>query len=327
MKASTGLLVGAVVAVAVAASSAIGFAADVPILRYLLQLEPPVATDALLSSDAVTADHVAGEIFVCDSRRDRIVIFDANGLYRDQIPGGDAFSSPRDLAVDPQGRLVVLANHDRRPAIVNLDFDGLFLGVVKLARIPAGGRTPYITSLALSPSGDRIYLVDSANLKLWIADRRGAVLGSVDLGRGSTTEKARRNVVLGHVDVYGDRVLVAMPSAGEVWIYDLDGKRQGWVGRKGTTGCRLAFPIAAALDQEGVVTILDQQRMIVQRRALSGNRCLSEYLGIGMAPGHLYFPQDMALDGSGRLYVSQGFQGRVQMYDGLAPALEAEPKH
>jgi len=289
-------------------------------------LEPPVVTDALISSDAVAADPVTGEIFVCDSRRNRIVIFDERGLYRDQITGGDAFSSPRDLAVDPSGRLVVLANRDRRPAIVNLDFDGLFLGEVALAELPAGVLHPYLTSVALSPSGDRLYLVDTANLRLWIVERKGTVIGSVDLARGVTDESQRHDIVLGHVDVYGDRVLMAVASAGEVWIYDLDGKRQGWVGRKGTTGCRLAFPIAAALDQEGVVTILDQQRMIVQRRALSGNRCLSEYLGIGLAPGYLYFPQDLALDAAGRLYISQGFEGRVQVYDGLAPALAGHPK-
>lgn len=297
-----------------------------PRLEYLKRLDPPVATDALLSSDGVTADRVAGEVFVCDSRRDRIVIFDARGLYLDQLNGGDAFSSPRDLAVDPQGRLVVLANHDRRPAIVNLDFDGLYLGEVTVKGVPSGLAAPYFTSVAISPSGARLYLVDSANLRLWITDREGSVSASIDLAPGTKGEKERREIVAGHVDVYGNRVLVAMPSAGEVWIYDLDGTRQGWVGRKGTSGCKLAFPVAAALDDQGIVTILDRQRMIVQRRALSGNRCLSEYLGIGMAPGMLYFPQDMALDAAGRLYVSQGFQGRVQVYDGLAPALGDKSK-
>ncbi len=326
MRGRSGRALAALLACAACLLPLIGRAETVPVLKYLMLLEPPVVTDALMSSDAVTADPVAGEIFVCDSRRNRIVIFDARGLYRDQIPGGDTFSAPRDLAVDPSGRLVVVANRKRQAAIVKLDFDGLFLGEVTLTGLPAGVAHPYLTSVALSPSGDRLYFVDTANLRLWIADRKGAVIGSVDLAPGVTDEKQRHDVVLGHVDVYGDRVLVAIPSKGEVWIYDLDGKRQGWVGRKGSTGCKLAFPVAAALDQEGVVTVLDQQRMIVQRRALSGNRCLSEYLGIGLAPGYLYFPQDLALDAAGRLYISQGFEGRVQVYDGLAPALGAGRK-
>jgi len=297
-----------------------------PRLEYLQRLDVPVATDALLSSDCVTADRVADEVFVCDSRRDRIVIFDSRGLYLDQLKGGDTFSSPRDLAVDPQGRLVVLANHDRRPAVVNLDFDGLYMGEVVLKGVPSGLAPPYFTSLAISPSGDRLYLIDSANLRLWITDRKGSVLGSVDLAPVAKSVKERHETVVGRVDVYGNRVLVAMSSVGEVWLFDLDGKRLGWVGKKGTNGCRLAFPVAAALDDQGTVTILDQQRMIVQRRTMSGNRCLSEYLGIGLVPGLLYFPQDMALDAVGRLYVTQGFQGRAQVYGGLPPSLGVKVK-
>ncbi|MGB5817068.1 MAG: hypothetical protein WBI27_17905, partial [Thermoanaerobaculia bacterium] len=60
--------------------------------------------------------------------------------------------------------------------------------------------------------------------------------------------------------------------------------------------------------------------MVVLRWAVQGDRCLGEYWGLGNAPGYFYFPMDLALDGQGQLYVSQGYQGRVQMYEGMAPA-------
>jgi hypothetical protein len=48
--------------------------------------------------------------------------------------------------------------------------------------------------------------------------------------------------------------------------------------------------------------------------------CVSEHYGFGNAPGAFYQPSDLALDSSGRLYVSQGFEGRIQVYEGARPA-------
>ena len=70
---------------------------------YVYRLTPPVRGDEIGYATAVTADLVTGEIFVCDSRRSRILIFDSDGLYRYQIRGGEVFSAPRDVAVDQDG--------------------------------------------------------------------------------------------------------------------------------------------------------------------------------------------------------------------------------
>jgi len=69
--------------------------------------------------------------------------------------------------------------------------------------------------------------------------------------------------------------------------------------------------------------IIGQQRMIMLRWQPFGNKCLSEHYSFGGAPGYFYLPNDLALDTSGRTYVPQTFEGRVQVYEGLAPA-EAE---
>lgn len=316
---------GAALALCVAAGLVAPASAQEPPGRpaYSRTLDLPVASDALASSDAVHADLHTGEVFVCDARRNRIVIFDADGAFRYQIPGGDAFAYPRDLAVDPEGYLVVLADRRGGPAVVELDFDGLFLGEVGLTGLPDGAAPPNLVSLALSPAGDRIYLVDAENLRLWIAGRDGAVVGFVDLasdlGGGLESEAERRDRFLGRVDVYGERVLVAVPSEGQVRIYSLDGALRGRLGMKGTSRCHLAAPNAAALTASGHAAVLDQQKMLLSTWALSGNRCLGEHYGIGAAPGFLYFPHDLALDARGRLYVAQGFEGRVQVYEGLEP--------
>ncbi len=292
-------------------------AVDRPV--FLKQLRLPVTSDLIGYPRAVAADLHTGELFVCDTRKNRLLIFDSDGLLSFQIPGGDVFSGPMDIAIDPEGYLLVAANHGRKRTLVELDFDGLFLREIPLSKLPGGSVEPVVTSVALSPDGARIYALDTANLRLWIADRAGHVSTSADLAPG-LSEHERRDLILGKVDVYGDTVLVAVRSAGEIRLFDLDGSQRTRVGNKGTSPCRLGSPVAAALDESGQLVIVDQQRMVILLWSVKGNRCLDEAYGLGISPGFLYYPMDLALDRQGRIYVTQGFEGRVQMYEGLAAA-------
>jgi len=291
---------------------------------YVRRLVLPVVGDVIGYPRGVTADLHTGEVFVCDTRIGRILIFDDEGLFLYQIAGGDVFSAPRDVAIDPEGYLVVVANHDRRRALLELDFDGLFLREVSLSGLPAGSEEPSMTSVALSPSGHRLFVLDAANLYLWICDRGGVVLKSVDLAAG-LSERDRRDLILGHVDVYRETVLVAVPSFGQIRTFGHDGSSRGVVGKRGTAPCTIAFPTAAALTDDGELVIADQQRMVILRWDPRTNLCLGEHLGLGSAPGFLYYPMDLALDAEGRMFVSQGFEGRVQMYEGMTPAASPPP--
>jgi hypothetical protein len=125
----------------------------------------------------------------------------------------------------------------------------------------------------------------------------------------------------GHVDVYGDTVLLPIPTDGLVHVFDLEGRSRGTIGARGSARCQTMFPAAAALDEAGRVIVLDQQRALFMTWDLERGVCLSEHYGFGNAPGALYQPSDLALDGAGRLYVSQGFENRVQVYAGARPAL------
>lgn len=287
--------------------------------RYLYRLSVPVAGDEIGYGGCVTADPRTGESFVCDPRANRIVVFDPEGYFDAQILGGDDFRAPQDLAVDPEGLLVVLAYRERRPVMVELDFDGLFRREIPLVGLPRDAVEPWLVSMALSPDGQSVYLLDSANRILWMTDRDGLVLASADLGRG-LDEESLRDLAFGHVDAYGERVLVAVPSLAQVWVYSADAKPLAQVGLRGGSRCLLGRPSAAALDERGRLLVLDEQRMVLLRWSIEKNECLSEHLGIGQTPGALYYPFDLSLDPRGRFYISQSFEGRVQVYDGLGAA-------
>jgi len=305
--------------------AAVGFPCGAQEPAYVKRLNLPTTADSIAYPRAITADQETGEIFVCDTRRNRIVVFDEDGHFRFEISGGREFSAPTDLAVDRDGFLFVLANHDRHRALIRLDFDGMFLEEIPVVVPPATEFPAGLNSVAISPLGDRLYVVDEANLMLWVLDRAGEVQAGVDLAEG-LEQAQRQDFIVGKVDVYGESVLLTMPTTGEVRIYDLNGTLQERVGRKGTASCRLGFPTAAALDADGGVLVLDQQRMFVLRWTVADNRCVAEWFGLGGGPGFLYFPIDIALDRRGGMYVTQGFEGRVQAFDGMIPATPMPPR-
>lgn len=295
-----------------------------PRLPYVKRLSMPSESDVFKWPLSVHADRHTGEFFVCDQLNSRIVIFDRNGRFSYQIPGGRVFRSPLDVAVTAGGYILVLCYVEDRRELVLLDFDGTPMGGLPLVGLPEGTVATRFVSLALSPGGDRIYVLDQANHRLWIAGFDGRVSGSVDLVTGLPEEELREQM-LGHVDVYGDTVLVSLPMAGKVRLFGLDGEPRGEVGLKGTSPCQTAFPVAAAMDRNGNVLVLDQQRMLVMLWSADDNQCLYETGGIGGGPGDLYKPADLTLDADGRVCISQGFDGRVQLFEGSVPAAGEAP--
>ena len=288
--------------------------------KYMQRLEFPTREERFEPPQSVTADLHTGEVFVTDTRGTRVVIYDRLGTYRYQIPSGIVYRAPIDVAVDPEGFLFVLAKSGTTPIVARLDFDGLYLGEISLPTVAGSEEGPDPVSLAISPTGDRLYVMDQASGgRLWILDREGGVRREIDVVDDDSWEPLRGRL-LGRTDVYGDTLLVSLPVEGRIRICDLNGDVRGHVGRKGAGPCQLGLPIAAAMDRNGKVFIVDRQRMVLQLWDPEANRCLGEYSGIGQSAGALYNPLDMALDGNGRLFISQGYEGRVQVFEVAIPA-------
>ena len=280
----------------------------------------PVSGDRIVSAVAVTVDEASGEIFVCDERGDRILIFDDQGMFRFEIPGGQAFSAPRDLAVDRDGYLFLLtAGGGSRGRMHALDFDGQPLAEFELGDLPPELPQPILESLAISADGSRLAVLDSRNNSIWITDRDGRIERRIDLTT-ELTDDQREDLFPTKLDIYGDRIVVAMASLAEVWCYELDGSSCGRVGKKGGGECGLLFPTAAALDASGNYLVVEQQRMFVLHWNGSSNECMGEFYGPGDAPGFFYYPYDLFLDSAGQMYVAQSYKGKVQVYSGLSPA-------
>ena len=116
------------------------------------------------------------------------------------------------------------------------------------------------------------------------------------------------------MDVYGDTGLVADSTYGRILLFGPDLEPRGWFGFKGTARCQIGWPMAAALNADGHVLVLDRQRALVTIWDPTARKCLGEFSGFGNAPGALYRPNDLTLDPTGRIYITPGYEARIQVF-------------
>jgi DNA-binding beta-propeller fold protein YncE len=185
------------------------------------------------------------------------------------------------------------------------------LPVVPESKVPTyltavyGSQRP--VGVTVSPSGDRIYALQSAG------DRAGIVFdgGGNEIGRmvPPATSGTDHVPVYAAVDPLTEEVYVSDRLAGTVYIYDRDGvyqreltlavPRPGWQ------------PLGLAFDQAGQLYVTDlsgpYQKVLVIDRNAQVVRTLGE-------EDKLSFPNGVGVDGAGNVFVSDSNNGRLIMY-------------
>jgi outer membrane protein assembly factor BamB len=138
----------------------------------------------------------------------------------------------------------------------------------------------------------------------------GAVLWSHEVVGG---ESERADLLGRPAEAEDGRIYVPNPAAGTVEVVEPDGSSHATLGRRGTKRGELAFPVGVAFAPGGVVLVLDRlKHSIVAYDA--DRRFVKEYGTYGFAPGSLYYPSAIGTFPDGRVYVAQGYQGRVQVF-------------
>ncbi len=272
-------------------------------------LSPPGVNDDFGRPAAIHHDPLTGEILVADMGRNRILIFDKSGAFRFSFSGGDRFSTPTDLTVEPEGTILILANVGNRRELVRCDFDGMFLGLVNLEH--HGGALPADYRSVAVASGGRVVVSEHATRAVEVHGRDGSLLKRFPVLDSLDPEEVYGQGI-GKISVHDDLVYVPIPTLGTVRVFDLDGEHLRSFGYPGGKVGQLAFPIAAEVAPDGTVLVLDKNRFAVLCYRPDG-RFAGEFGGKGAAPGWFYYPGLLAVDGDGRIYVGQVFKSRVQV--------------
>jgi len=275
---------------------------------------PPETEQLRLTRPYGIAVDKDGRIFVADSFRRQILIFDRQehvaGAWSGnaQIP----LSLPVGLALDSQSRLYVSDSFAAQIVLFNPDGQPVLAFGQDVLKRPAG--------LALDERRTRLYVSDTklneifvfevATLKLLKRFGGPSTSGNPEPGRFS----APSNLAL---DRRG-RLYVTDTFNCRIQIFDPEGKFLRMFGTQGDRPGDFVRPKGIALDSEEHIYVIDAAFNNLQVLTSEGQPLL--FVGsMGEAPGQFLLPTGIAIDDQDRIYVTEHrlTAGRLQIFQYL----------
>jgi len=222
------------------------------------------------------------------------------------ISGG--FDEPSDVAVSKEGRIYVVDGVNNRIKI--FDPDGT--PVSSFGTEGSGsGRFRFPLGIDVDDSGN-IYIADSGNHRVQIFDRQANFLSKIDLPAKGTTPADPTDVA---VDTARDRLYVVDNDNHRVFFYKLSTlKLEKSVGEPGEQDLMFRYPFLMALDRGGDLYVVDVINTRVQAINPDG-LFITDIGGWGVEKGEFFRPKGVAVDGGGRVFVSDSYMGVIQVFD------------
>jgi DNA-binding beta-propeller fold protein YncE len=287
----------------------------VPPLPVIPQSQIPAYSTSVYGAQrpaGVAVSPSGDRIYVTQSEGSRdALVFDASGtaigtMVPPETSGTD--HAPVYVAVDPLTNEVYVSDR-LTGAIYIYDRDGAFQREFTLA-VPRPGWQPL--GLAFDKAG-QLYVTDLSGpyQKVLVIDRTARVARTLG-------ENDKLNFPNG-VGVDGDgNVFVTDSNNGRLLMFDTAGNIRAQVGRGAGEG-NLGLPRGLAVDGTGRVFVADTtgQGVFVYRPPTGESRRL-DYLGFmggqGVGDGQFQYPNSVAIDARGRVYVADTFNDRVQIW-------------
>lgn len=169
------------------------------------------------------------------------------------------------------------------------------------------------TGLALSPAGDRIYVVDTLSHEVAIFDPSGRRLGTIGRrGTGDGELNFPTNVAVDRAGL----LYVTDTMNFQVKIFAPDGTPAGKFGRLGDGTGDLSRPKGIGVDSDGHIYVVEGLYDHFQIFDPRG-RFLLAVGGTGTGPGRFWLPTSLHIDREDRIYVADSYNNRVQIFQYL----------
>lgn len=244
-----------------------------------------------------------GLMFVTNGLSPVIWVFDPSEKEARPIQptGAGALVKPMGLAGDTEGHVLVADPGSRR--VVEVDVFGEFVRAY-------GGPSTLLNpvDVALSPSGDRVYVADSHLHQLVIFDRTGELLARIGRDDGDLATKTARRL---NAVVAGQEASATGGSDGYGHGRD---EPSDLVENRGLEPGQFRYPAFVATAPDGTVYVSDGMNFRVQ--ALDREGSFIRSIGrLGDTPGAMARPKGVAVDSEGHLYVVDAAFSNVQIFD------------
>jgi DNA-binding beta-propeller fold protein YncE len=284
-------------------------------LPVIPQSEVPTYSTAVYGAQrpsGVAVSPSGDRIYVTQSEGDRTgIVFDADRNKVGTMAPPEATGTdhvPVYMAVDPLTSEVYVSDHLAGTVYI-YDRDGAYQRELTLA-VPRPGWQPL--GLAFDKAGN-LYVTDLAGpyQKVLVIDRSAQVARTL----GENDKLSFPN----GIGVDGDgNVFVTDSNNGRLLMYDAEGTIRGQIGRGAGQG-NLGLPRGLAVDAGGRVFVADAtgQGVFIYRAPTGDSRRL-DYLGFvggqGVADAQFEYPNSVAVDARGRVYVADTWNDRVQIW-------------
>ncbi len=250
-----------------------------------------------------------GRIFVADTGDGVIKAFDPNGKYLSEF-GAAQLQDPFQLTY-AQNRLWVADPTLRKVQVFNTD--GKFLKTFVQSPAQTGKKVEYLTptAVAVAKSGE-VYVADTATQTVRVYDAEGRELRRFGHPGNDNGGLMYPNALW----VAGDKVFVSDSNNARIQVFDLQGAFLQTIGGGPNRAGGLTLPRGITVSPSGQVLVVDVFTQVV--RAFDQQGKLVWSLGeTGQNTDDnqgFNFPNGIWLDNSGKLYVTDRENNRVQVF-------------
>ncbi len=274
----------------------------------------------------------SGDLLIVSApERDRVVLYDAHGERLRKLGefGGEQGASPGFLMAPhgalalASGELAVVDTFNQRLQFFDLRAARAGLRPRLLRTLGRPGREPAefdtpVSGLAASSAPELdglLFVADTGNRRVQVFDRERRFVRAWEVTEGD----ARPSDVA--FDRGGRVLFVGQAGAARISAFDaLTGARL--FAFAGCDGDALGMPAGLALAPDGDLWVADRvRRRVLRLRPENGSdgrpralRCVSSFGRYGAGPGEFQYPQAVAVDARGRVYVCDQADDRCQAF-------------
>ena len=268
----------------------------------------------LIGGGLLFADKDRNEAYVV--YQNVVRIFNENGLEIYRFNEDNNLGRLTALAVDRDGTIFFLSYDDRGVyVIIRCNYRGEPKGRIELAGLPSdfADYGKFSPNLMAYREG-QFYLADARTLRIAVADRNGQVQKTYDLiSLLDLKEKDRGDNEMGGFSVDSEgNMLFTVPVLFSATVLSPEGKVQNF-GQAGSIPGKFGVVSGIIADNKGNYLVADKLKSVVSVFN-KGTQFLMEFGGRGNGPADLIVPDMLAVDGSDKVYITQGGNRGVSVF-------------
>ena len=287
--------------------------------------------DQLTFLTSITGDS-DGKIYISDLSNNRVQVYDSSGdfvrtygTFREPYQVDNLrLNSPTGVAVGPDGSIIVNESEGHR--LVKMDANGNQLWDVGHAGVYGDDDDHFgqfwggMEGNPAVNADNKIFMSDSPNNRVKVYDYSGNLLQSY----GSWGEANH--------EFNWPTYIAVSPVNGDIYVTDTGNHRVqvfnanlvykatiGITGQPGNDNQHFAWPLGIAIDAEGFIYVGDNNNFRIQKCALNEtNYSCQTLIGESSEYQSVYgqvMPSGVAVDMDGRIYVTESWENRVQVFD------------